>query len=506
MPKNFKFNRHTIINIFFIFILSLFLNISYALNLKTIEKNKLIVGTNATFAPFEYIAGDGSIVGFDIDLIKEVGKLMGYKEEDIKIVDMPFDGLLSALGSKIDVVIAGLTKTPEREKIVSFSDTYFEGKQNILTLKEKNIVNEDSFKNLTVATQIGTTANEVAKNIASKIQNVHIKEYDGYDVMVENLKQKKIDAIILDEIAAKKYEKNNINILKATDGSIINCPIENSCIACPKNNDELLKTVNSALLQVKNSEKYKELLKKHMDLSSEEPNKNNTPQKNHKNTLKQQFHSAFIEQKRWKLYLKGLKTTMIVTIFSAIFGFFLGTILSIIKLSKNKKGKPSIFSKLVNIYIALIRGTPVLVQLLIMWLVILKNAKSGTLVAIVAFSLNSAAYVAEIIRGGINAVDVGQKEAAKAMGFSNIQTMYYIVLPQGLRNSIPALCNEFISLLKETAVVGYVALNDLTRAAFSISAASYQTFMPLILTALLYFIVTKTASLILDFIERRFLI
>ena len=138
-----------------------------------------------------------------------------------------------------------------------------------------------------------------------------------------------------------------------------------------------------------------------------------------------------------------------------------------------------------------------------MWLVILKNAKNGILVASIAFGLNSAAYVAEIIRGGINAVDKGQTEACHSMGFSQVSTMYYVVLPQGLKNSIPALCNEFISLLKETAIVGYVALADLTRAAFSISAATYQTFMPLILTAIMYFLVTKLASIILGLIERR---
>ena len=139
-----------------------------------------------------------------------------------------------------------------------------------------------------------------------------------------------------------------------------------------------------------------------------------------------------------------------------------------------------------------------MLQLLIMWLVVFKNFKNGVFVAIIAFGLNSAAYVAEIIRSGINAVGVGQKEAAESLGFGKFGVMFHIVLPQSIKNSIPSLCNEFISLIKETAVVGYVALDDLTRAAFSISAASYQTFMPLIVAALIYYIITKTITLILE--------
>lgn len=133
----------------------------------------------------------------------------------------------------------------------------------------------------------------------------------------------------------------------------------------------------------------------------------------------------------------------------------------------------------------------------------LKNVRNGVLVAIVSFGLNSAAYVAEIIRSGVNAVDIGQTEASYSLGFNKVQTLYYFILPQGLKNSIPSLCNEFISLIKETAVVGYVALNDLTRAAFSISAASYQTFMPLFVTALMYFVVTKISSIILEFVSKK---
>ena len=484
----------------FIFILVVFLKSfifqfenAFAKNYNTLEKNTLIVGTNATFHPFEYKNEKGEIVGFDMDLINLIAKKLNVK---VKIVDMPFDGLLGALGKKIDIVIAGMTKTEEREKIVDFSEPYFETKQCILTANNKQISKEQDLNGLTIATQMGTTPNEFVKNLKQKYTKIKNKDYDEYDIMVEDLLKKRVDLVILDEIAAENQLVKHKNKLKKTNGSVLNCPIEHSCIAVPKNSNNLLKDVNAAILEIKNSEQYEQMLKKHLNFKEIEQKLNK------KNTLKSQFYSAFIEKSRYKLYLKGLLTTLTITFFAAILGFFLGNIIAILKIIKNKKGKKTLISKIANLYTSVIRGTPVLVQLLIMWLIIFKNAKNGIFVAIVCFGLNSAAYVAEIMRGAIDSVEIGQTEAGISLGFSNFQTMFYVVLPQGLKNAIFPLCNEIISLIKETAVVGYVALEDLTRAAFSISAASYQTFMPLILTALIYFVITKIASLILEFIRR----
>ena len=467
-------------------------------NLNTLKKGTLTVALNATFAPFEFKAEDGEIKGIDIEIIKEICAILGLK---LEIQDMPFEAIIPSIGAKADIAISGLTATDERKKYINFSKPYFEVKQYILTKKNMDIKDENSFKNLTIASQIGTTAADIAKKLADKNKNnTNVKEYDEYEIMVEDLLQDKVNAVILDEITAKTYAKKYNDKLKATNGSIINCPIENYCIACSKENEALLEEINKALLKFKTSGAYDKIIKEYVNIDLNEMGQNKEDQKN---GLKEQFYTSFLEKGRWKLYLKGLGITMTVTIFAAILGFFIGIILAIMKISKNKKGKQTILSKFASIYISIIRGTPVLVQLLIMWLIIFKNAKNGVIVAIISFGLNSAAYVAEIIRGGINAVDKGQTEAANSMGFSTIKTMYYIVLPQGLKNSIPPLCNEFISLVKETAIVGYVALPDLTRAAFSISAASYQTFMPLIIAALIYFVVTKTFSIILEFIERR---
>lgn len=212
---------------------------------------------------------------------------------------------------------------------------------------------------------------------------------------------------------------------------------------------------------------------------------------------------AFITGDRWKLYIEGLGVTMQVAVLAAILGTIIGTLLAFMKMSTNKKGGKTIWSVLANIYIDIIRGTPSVLQLLIMWFVIMKDCKNGVLVAVLSFAINSGAYVAEIVRAGIQAVDKGQMEAGRAMGLSKVQTMVYIILPQAVKNVLPPLGNEFIVLIKETAIVGYVSLTDLTRVANQIGSRTYQALMPLIGAAVIYFIIIKILTILLERLERR---
>lgn len=221
------------------------------------------------------------------------------------------------------------------------------------------------------------------------------------------------------------------------------------------------------------------------------------------NSVQEKFYIAFIEGDRWKLYLKGLGVTMEVTLMAAILGIILGTLLAFMKLSVRRNGKPTLLSAIAGIYIDVIRGTPSVIQLLIMWFVVLKSWKSGVLVASITFGMNSGAYVAEIVRAGILAVDKGQTEAGRSLGLNQLQTMCYIVLPQAFKNVLPPLGNEFIVLIKETAIVGYVALSDLTRVANQISTKTYEAFMPLVGTAVIYFVIIKILSILLGILERR---
>ena len=208
------------------------------------------------------------------------------------------------------------------------------------------------------------------------------------------------------------------------------------------------------------------------------------------NKVEGSFYKAFLAEDRWKLYFAGLGVTLKVAFFAAILGLVIGTVIALMKLSTGKKGKGTIWSFIANCYIDIIRGTPSVLQLLIMWFIIMKSCKNGVLVAVLSFGINSGAYVAEIVRAGILAVDKGQ-------------TMIYIVIPQAVKNVLPPIGNEFIVLLKETAIVGYVSLTDLTRAANQISSRTYEAFMPLIGAAVIYFVIIKILTILLGVLERR---
>lgn len=215
------------------------------------------------------------------------------------------------------------------------------------------------------------------------------------------------------------------------------------------------------------------------------------------------FTAAFITGDRWKLYFEGLGVTLEVSVAAALIGIVIGTLVALMKLSTKKNGKPTILSHIATIYIDIIRGTPSVLQVMIMYFAIMASCSSGILVASITFGINSGAYVAEIVRAGILAVDKGQTEAGRSLGLSSVQTMRYIVLPQAFKNVLPPLCNEFIVLIKETAIVGYVGLSDLTRVAHQITTKTYDAFTPLIGAAVIYFVLIKILTKLLEMLERR---
>ncbi|MBQ3795953.1 MAG: amino acid ABC transporter permease [Butyrivibrio sp.] len=220
-------------------------------------------------------------------------------------------------------------------------------------------------------------------------------------------------------------------------------------------------------------------------------------------TLTERFVAAFITGDRWKLYISGLGVTLEIALFAGLLGIIIGTIVALMKLSTTEDGKPTVLSYIASVYVDIIRGTPSVLQLLIMWFIIMASSNNGVLVASLSFGINSGAYVSEIVRGGILAVDKGQMEAGRSLGLSKAATMRYIILPQAIKNVIPPLGNEFITLIKETAIVGYVSLADLTRVANQIASRTYDAFMPLIGAAVIYFVIIKLLTILLDNLERR---
>ena len=219
-------------------------------------------------------------------------------------------------------------------------------------------------------------------------------------------------------------------------------------------------------------------------------------------TLSERFIAAFITGDRWKQYLAGLGITLEVAIFAGILGIIIGTVVALMKLSTTEDGRPTVLNYIATVYVDIIRGTPSVLQLLIMWFIIMASSNNGILVASLSFGINSGAYVSEIVRGGILAVDKGQMEAGRSLGLSKAATMRYIILPQAIKNVIPPLGNEFITLIKETAIVGYVSLADLTRVANQVASRTYDAFMPLIGAAVVYFVIIKLLTILLGKLER----
>lgn len=211
------------------------------------------------------------------------------------------------------------------------------------------------------------------------------------------------------------------------------------------------------------------------------------------------FYASFIKEDRYMLLLDGIGVTIKVSLLAVVLGIIIGMIIALFNLSKSK-----VLRAIGNVYTDVIRGTPSVTQLMIIYFVVFASLHVDKwIIAAIAFGINSGAYVSEIIRAGIMSIDKGQTEAGRSLGLNAAQTMMRIVIPQAVKNIFPALCNEFIVLIKETAIVGYVGLMDIQKAGDFIKSATYKPIMPLIATAIIYFVIIKVLTLLLGLIEKR---
>ncbi len=229
--------------------------------------------------------------------------------------------------------------------------------------------------------------------------------------------------------------------------------------------------------------------------------------------FKADFIANFVVNEQWRFITTGLTSTLLITFCAVILGIIIGVIVAMIRSTYDKTAAEmqpglgrfflSFFNWICKIYLTVIRGTPVVVQLLIMYFIIFSSSRNGLMVAIIAFGINSGAYVAEIVRSGIMSVDVGQFEAGRSLGFNYIQTMRHIIIPQAFKNVLPALANEFIVLLKETSVAGYVGIRDLTMGANTIRSLTYEPFLPLFGAAAIYLTLVMFFTWLVGKLERR---
>ena len=470
----------------------------------TVEKTGLTVnvGTNAEFPPFEYIGDDGQPEGFDMAVMKAIGDAKGF---DVKFTNMEFKSLVASLSTgALDAVIAGMTITPERQQSVDFSDSYYTATQCIVMKQDADYKSLADLNGKKIGVQEGTTGdilctpgddNETITDSSTDVQRFK----KGTDAIV-SLKNGGVDAVVIDQNPAQNFVANNKDTLKYVQDD---SSTEEYAIAVKKGDTELLDLINSGLQEIKDNGTFDKLVAEYIgdgegtavtDTAADGEQAN----KGFVDTLKY----VFIDTNGYMLMLKGLGITLGISFAAGILGIILGFIIALMKLTENRKKRKTVASRIAGIYIDILRGTPALVQLLIIFMVFFRS-RFAVVAAILSFGINSGAYVAENVRAGILAVDHGQMEGGRSLGFTYGETMRYIILPQAIKNVIPALGNEMITLVKETSIVGYVAIVDLTKAGDFIVSRTYQAFLPLIAVAIIYYVIVKIMTKILAVIERR---
>ncbi|MBL1227742.1 ABC transporter permease subunit [Enterococcus sp. BWB1-3] len=445
---------------------------------KIMDRGELIVGLSADYAPYEFHAnvdGKDTIVGFDVAIAQKIADDLGV---DLKIEELGFDALLGALKTgKIDLIISGMAPTVERLKEVDFSTAYMNVQQRVIVRKEdqNTFKTTDDFEGIKVGVQKQSTQEELAKNeltgsIPTSLQKVP-------DIIM-NLKNKKVDAVILEGPVAEAYVDRNDDLVFA-DVEFVEGE-KQTAIAMAKNTPILKERVNASIQTIKDNNLLDGYKKDAAALMFED-------------------NENFI-QKYGRFYLNGAGYTIFLAFIGVLFGGILGGILALMKLSKSK-----ILRALAIIYIEYVRGTPLLVQIFIVYFGtgVLGLDLSKLAAGCIALSLNSGAYVAEIVRAGINAVNKGQLEAARSLGMTQPQAMRYIILPQAIKNILPALGNEFVTVIKESSVVSVIGVSELIFQAGNVQGASFKPFLPYLVVSLIYFVLTFTISRLLGVAERR---
>lgn len=445
------------------------------------EKEELTLVTEAGFAPYEYYS-KGEIVGVDIEIAQKIAKNLGKK---LVIKDVAFDSIINEVKTKkSDIGAAGISYTEERAREVAFTDNYSVSKQVIIVNKNSYITSKENLVGK-VAVQLGTTAD----TYLTKSTGITLVREKKFLAAIQDLKDGKVNAVVMDELPAKK--------LITSDMKILSEPLvtDSYGMVVAKENTELLESCNKVIKQMKESGEIDKILLKHMGQSDEIEEKT---------SVFDRFYQSVIYDNRYQYILEGLKNTLIIAVGAVILGILLGTLLAFIRHYHDETGYLKVFNAISKAYIHIIRGTPSILQLMIIYYVIFKNVSiSIVLVGILAFGINSAAYVAEIIRAGLNSVDKGQIEAGYALSLNYRQVMMKIVFPQAIRNILPALGNEFITLVKETSVGAYIGIVELTKASDIIASRTYDYFFPLILIAVIYFAITFSLSKLISIMEKR---
>ncbi len=470
-----------------------------SLNSTTAGAKTLTVATEATYPPFEFQTAEGELQGFDIDLVQAIATAAGLS---VKFQQMPFAGMIPALQAQtVDAAVAAMTITAERAKTISFSNPYFKSGLAIATsTTNQNITNLDSLKNKQIAVQIGTTG---AKQAAG-IPGAKIRSFDDAPTALRELLNGNVDAVLHDQpVILYAIKTGNVQGIKVVSELLTE---EYYGIPTPKGSPNLV-PINQGLATVLKNGTYTQIYQKWFNAQPPQLPEKSLVENQNTSGVFELFTSLSIVLKSLPLLLSGALVTLQLTAFSVVLGLISGSLIGIVRLSRNLPLRWA-----ARAYIDFFRGTPLLVQIFMIYFGLPAIAQelgipftlNRLTAAVVALSLNSAAYIAEIVRGGIESIEPGQAEAAQSLGLGSVATMRYVVFPQAFRRMLPPLGNEFISLLKDTSLVAVIGFEELFREGQLIVAENYRAFEIYAAVAVVYLCLTLLSSQAFSRLEQWF--
>jgi len=435
---------------------------------------KFVMVTSADYPPYEFretATGKDEIIGFDVDIAKYIAQELGF---ELEVRDTDFSGIIPALQSRrADFAMAGMTPTAERKKNVDFSNIYYEAKNTIVARKGSNFAKPADLAGKKVGVQLGSTQEKAAQ----EFKNIKLVSLNRTAEIIQEVKAGRVDAAVIEDTIAKGFIASNPDLEFNT---IANTGEAGSAIAFPKGSP-LIADFNQVLAQMKQSGEINNLVKKWFENQGKtEPAASNSS-----------FGFGKIASSI-PFIIEGIRVTLLFTALSAVLGFIWGTILSLFKISTFK---PLVW--FANAYTSIFRGTPLLLQIAIVYYATPQLTGydiPALLAGVITFTLNSGAYISETIRGGILAVDKGQQEAALSLGIPYRPMMADIILPQAIKNILPALINESIALLKDSALVSTIGVADLLRRAQIVGAEKYIYFEPLLFAGAIYYLLVMTLT------------
>ena len=450
------------------------------------HRNQIMrIATEPAFPPFEFQGKNGELAGFSIDLMKAIATAAHFQ---VEFQSLPFDGIIPALQAKtVDGAISSITITPERAKTLAFSRPYFKAGLAIAIRRDnQNITNFQSLQNHKIAVQIGTTGAKKAETVTG----AEVRSFDSAPLALQELQNGNVDAVINDApVTLYAINTGNLRGIKVIQQLLTE---EFYGIATAKNSLDL-PLINQGLSTILENGKYQQIYQKWFKstppiLPERLPDGNQNPNK---------INPFIVFWQSLPTLLKGALVTLQLAFISGLLGLISGSLIGIIRLSTIK---PLRF--LARAYIDFFRGTPLLVQIFMIYFGLpaifqeigFNLTLNRFIAGVVALSLNSAAYIAEVVRGGIESIENGQTEAAKSLGLNPLQTMIYVIFPQAFRRMIPPLGNEFISLLKDTSLVAVIGFEELFRKGQLIVSENYRALEIYAAVAVIYLCLTLISS------------